>query len=237
MRHLDKESIPEINLIFDIDLQQYLQNFEDSVVYLDNHLLVVKKPAGLLTQPNGDNHSLEKIAKDFIKKKFAKSGNVFLHAIHRLDKQVSGLVLFARTSKALSRLNQQMRERKIVKKYYALVEGVFKKKQGLLSHFLAHLNHRAAVFENNSAPELKKAELTYSVKKESKGNSLLEIDLLTGRYHQIRAQLAFVGHPIVGDEKYGGKPVSENKNIFLCCFYLQFLHPVSKEKLTVEISF
>lgn len=202
------------------------------IIYLDNHLLVVEKPGGVLTQPDdSENLSLEEMAKEFLKKKFLKEGNVFLHAIHRLDKEASGLVLFARSSKALSRLNEQMRDHQIKKKYKAIVEGFLKNKQGILTNYLIHKSHRAEVCSKN-IPEAKEAKLLYEVTEEFKNFSLLSIDLVTGRYHQIRTQLSFLGHPIVGDKKYGSK--IEKKRIALQCFSLEFSHPVSKEKVVFE---
>lgn len=208
------------------------KDLSDNIVYLDNHLLVVEKPFGVLTQPDeSENLSLEEMAKQFLKKKFAKKGNVFLHAIHRLDKEASGLVLFARSSKALSRLNEQMRDHQIKKRYKALVEGFFKNKKGELTNYLLHKSHRAEVSSKKN-PEAKEAKLFYQVTEEKEHFSSLSIDLITGRYHQIRSQLSYLGHPIVGDKKYGSK--IEKNGIALQCFSLEFSHPVSKEKMVFE---
>ena len=219
MKHSDKEITPDIG---------YLDITYPDIKYLDNHILVVNKPPNLLTQPNdSQNLSLEEVMKDFIKKKFSKKGkNIFLHAIHRLDKQTSGLVLFARTSKALSRLNEMMRKKKITRKYIALVEGIFfKNKKGTLVHYLIHKNYKAQIVDKNNK-KAKRAELTYKVIEEINNNSLVEINLLTGRYHQIRAQFSFIGHPVVGDKKY--KSSIEASKIELNCFYLEFEHPIKK---------
>lgn len=198
------------------------------ILYEDNHLLAVNKPAGLLTQPNQtDAPSLEALAKDYLKEKYQKKGNVFLHAVHRLDKPVSGIVLFARTSKALSRLNEQMRRREIKKIYTAKVEGHLKKKSETLRHTLAHTSHRAHI-----DPEGKEALLTYTVKKYLNQATLIEIDLHTGRYHQIRVQCAHIGHPILGDVKYGAsQPASR---LFLHHSSLTFLHPTTQLKITLS---
>jgi len=191
-----------------------------NVIYSDNHLLVVDKPAEMATQPD-----LTELAKAWVKKKYHKPGNVFLHAVHRLDKSVSGLVLFARTSKALSRLQQMMRDRKIVKIYHALVEGELPAEQGRLVHHLIHGSFRAEV-----SKEGKESILEFRVLKREKGVTLIEIDLLTGRYHQIRAQLSAIGCCVIGDTKYGSKRPWK-KGIALHHSEIKFEHPVTKELL------
>ncbi|QVL57529.1 MAG: RluA family pseudouridine synthase [Simkaniaceae bacterium] len=200
------------------------------VLYEDNHLLALNKPAGLLTQPNQtDAPSLEDLAKGYIKKKYHKTGNVFLHPIHRLDKPVSGIVLFARTSKALSRLNAQMRARKIQKTYAAKVEGHLEKKSGELRHQLTHGSHQAKVEKTDDSKE---AILSYTVKKELAHSTLLLIDLHTGRYHQIRAQLSHIGHPILGDTKYGS--TQKISRLALHHTQLIFKHPITNETLIIK---
>jgi 23S rRNA pseudouridine1911/1915/1917 synthase len=199
---------------------------DKEILYIDNHLLLLKKEAGILTQENGLKVlSLEEMAKNFLKK-LLKKEKVFLHPVHRLDKVVSGLVLFARSSKALSRLNGDIRKRKIVRKYLAVVEGYLKEKEGVLEHDLLKLSHRSEVKEDKRS---KRAILKYRVIEERNEKSLLEIELVTGRYHQIRAQLSFIGHPILGDGKYGSSLSLEE--IFLHGVMLEFVHPVKKEKL------
>ena len=191
--------------------------------YVDNHLLIGIKPSCMQTQPE-----FEDVMKEAVKQKFHKPGKVFLHAVHRLDSPVSGLVLFARTSKALSRLNELMRNREIVKGYKAIVEGKMPAPSGELIHYLVHGDHRAEVSVKGD-PEAKEAILTYS----QKGKEV-QIDLKTGRYHQIRIQLATVGCPILGDRKYGSS-VSYSPGIALRATKLQFIHPVSKLPLLFEI--
>ncbi|MBI2810901.1 MAG: RNA pseudouridine synthase [Candidatus Melainabacteria bacterium] len=204
------------------------------VVYVDNHLLIVNKPAGLATQPHpGSTDSLLEQAKAWIKKEFKKPGNVFLEPIHRLDKPVSGLVLFARTSKALSRLQEMMRERQIEKTYFAWVEGIFPQDKGALEHYLVHDEHKARVVKA-SHPEGKIARLHYSVLKQEKNRSLVKIELETGRYHQIRVQCAAVGCPVVGDEKYGSEASYKKEGIALHSGCLVLQHPVTKEPLRLE---
>jgi len=203
------------------------------IQYVDNHLLIVVKDANLLTQPNGiDPTDLQTKAKNWIKQKYDKRGEVFLHPIHRLDKEVEGLVIFARTSKALSRLNLQMREKKIKRKYLAQIEGKVSKKSDHLKDYIKHSSHRAIIV-NKDQTGAKLAHLSYKVIEETKNTSRVEIELLTGRYHQIRAQMANMSHPIIGDKKYGSK--KESKKIHLKCFYVEFLHPIKKDKMNFKI--
>lgn len=206
---------------------------ELEVLYTDAHLLVVNKPADMLTQPNGiEQNSLEDIAKAWVKEKYAKPGNVFLSPIHRLDKPVSGVVVFARTSKALSRGNAALREKKCKKKYLALVEGTFTTLQGTLVHTLTHDHFHASLAENEA--EGKQAILHYTVNKQEGQFTWLEIDLETGRYHQIRAQLSLAGHPIVGDTKYGSKSHFPYAGIALHHYQMQLTHPTTKQELTFQ---
>lgn len=203
------------------------------ILYVDNHILVVIKPAGLATQPSLDNeNNLELQAKAWIKKEYQKPGAVYLHAVHRLDKPVSGLVLFARTSKALSRLNASMRSKEFTKKYTALVEGHIKADEGTLEHYLVH-GDRKALLASKDTPGAKLCKLHYKVLERFKEATLVRIDLDTGRYHQIRAQFAAAGHPIVGDAKYGAKPsYLPVKTIALHQGEMSFPHPVTKEEKT-----
>ena len=220
-----------------LELQQLLyfmkrldKDFKIKIVYLDNHVLVAKKPSKMLTQPNNleKTVSLSEELKKYLKTRFNKRGDVFLHPVHRLDKDVSGLVLFARTSKALSRLNEQMRNRTVKKKYLALVEKKIKDKKGILQHYLYHDRYKAIISKKENE-KTKKAELFYTVLEERKDISLLEIDLITGRYHQIRAQLSHIGHPILGDTKYNSS--IDFPYIALVCAFLSFIHPVTKKEM------
>ncbi|MCB1107890.1 MAG: RluA family pseudouridine synthase [Chlamydiia bacterium] len=204
------------------------------ILYEDNHLLAINKPKGLLTQPTPTQaESLETLAKTWIKTKYQKKGNVFLHPIHRLDKPVSGIVLFARTSKALSRLNSQMREHLIEKTYLAEVEGLLEKSSGELFHHLARTSYRTLVQKNSKGGEGKPAHLSYTVLKEESHSTHVLITLHTGRYHQIRAQFAHIGHPIIGDVKYGAKKTSSS-SIALHHAILTFYHPITNQKLTIQ---
>lgn len=204
------------------------------ILYSDNHLLIVNKPAGIPTQTEGSvEKGLDFFAKEWIKETCQKAGNVFLEPAHRLDKPVSGLVLFARTSKALSRLQQMMRDREVEKNYYALIEGALPHKQGVLEHYLIHEEHRARVVPS-SFPGAKQAILDYRLIETRGPLSLIEIKLETGRYHQIRAQLSVSKCPIVGDRRYGSFTPFHEGAIALHHGKLAFLHPVKKEQLEIE---
>ena len=205
-----------------------------NIVYEDNHVLVVDKPAGLLTQPSGTKQeNLEDRCKQWLKDKYNKPGAVYIHAIHRLDKQVSGLVLFAKTSKALSRLNESMRTKEPAKIYLALVEGSLPQSEGILENYLIHDSHHARISSQDN-PQAKVARLRYVIIKRSGNRSLVEITLETGRYHQIRVQLSAAGAPIVGDIRYGSKTKLDGDAIALHHHRLSFRHPVSGESLAFE---
>ncbi len=204
---------------------------QPNIIYEDNHLLVADKPAGLLTQPAPDQlESLEMRAKQWLKEKHQKPGNVFLHAVHRLDKPVSGLVLFAKTSKALERLNASVRAKEFQKTYIALAEGELAGNATLV-HYLLHSEHHAQVVAKNH-PQAKEARLSCKLLELRQHCSLIEIDLETGRYHQIRLQLSHIGHPIVGDAKYGSRTLFQG--IALHHTRLQITHPVTKEHLSFD---
>ncbi len=206
---------------------------DSEIVFCDNHLLVAQKPCGLPTQPppGEGGESLEDFAKAWVKKTYHKPGNVFLHALHRLDKPVSGLVLFARTSKALSRLNEQQRAQEIQRIYGAEVEGILPFKEGKLDHYLIHKEHRA-VLAKAGDKEAKHARLTFQVIQFREHSTLVKIELETGRYHQIRAQFSAIGHPIIGDGRYGAQEPQDA--IHLHCTDLELEHPVTKETLQFQ---
>jgi 23S rRNA pseudouridine1911/1915/1917 synthase len=201
------------------------------IVYEDNHLLVALKPAGLPTQPD----CIERLKK-ILKKKYQKSGNVFLEPIHRLDKPVSGLILCAKSSKALSRLHALMRDRQIEKRYCALVSGALPSTEGELRHFLMHDSHRARVVPP-SHPEAKEALLRYRILQRKQNKSFVEIELVTGRYHQIRAQFAAIGCPIIGDAKYGSAHSWPHEGIALHHARMKFVHPVTHQELVFKAPF
>lgn len=204
------------------------------VLYSDNHILVVNKPAGLSTQPSPtSDDSLEVQCKAWLKNEFNKPGNVFLHALHRLDKPVSGIVLFARTSKALSRLNEAMRARQMQKIYLAILEGTFSSDRGHLEHYLIHGDHYAHVGLKKN-PQAKYASLHYKVIAREQNQTEVEIQLETGRYHQIRAQMAAIGHPVLGDRKYGSQIPFPNEGIALHHAKFIFPHPISRTPIVVN---
>lgn len=203
-------------------------------LFEDNHLLVLNKPAGLLTQPSGtDQDSLEQQAKAWLKETYHKPGNVFLEAVHRLDKPVSGIVVFGKTSKALTRLNAAMRAKQTRKLYWAWVEGAPPKDTDALHHFMLHDDFHARIVPATH-PEAKAARLTYRVLQRHAQRTLVEIELETGRYHQIRLQLAAIGCPIWGDRKYGSTQFYEAEAIALHHRSLQMPHPTSHAALIFE---
>ena len=212
------------------------QNFSDSqIVYEDNHMMVINKKAGQLVQGDktGDLSLLELI-KDFIKKRDDKPGNVFLGLVHRIDRPTSGLVIYAKTSKALSRLTMMVKDREVKKTYWAIVAKEMIPKSQRLVHFLQknEKTNKATVFVK-ATEGAKESILTYNVIKGLDNYQLLEIDLETGRHHQIRAQLSKIGVPIKGDLKYGAPRSNPDGGISLHARKLQFIHPVTKEEIEI----
>ena len=177
------------------------------ILYEDNHLLAVNKPAGLVTMGVAeDRPSLLKLAKAYLKQKYDKPGNVYLGAMSRLDAPVTGVILFARTSKAAARLTDQFKQRAVEKSYWAIIEGAIRPPAGSCQDWLvADERHRCVKIAGPTVPGAKEALLTYRQLRELPGGALLEITLETGRKHQIRVQLAGRGCPVWGDRKYGGR--------------------------------
>ncbi len=208
---------------------------KEQIVYEDNHILVVNKKVGQLVQGDktGDESLLELI-KDFIKKRDNKPGNVFLGLVHRIDRPTSGLVIYAKTSKALSRLTQMVKNREVKKTYWAVVAKEMIPQSQRLVHYLKknEKNNKAIVFPK-ATDGAKEAILTYNVIKKLDNYLLLEIDLETGRHHQIRAQLSKIGTPIKGDLKYGSPRSNPDGGINLHARKLEFIHPVTKEKIEI----
>lgn len=208
------------------------------VVYEDNHIIVVNKRTGLLVQGDatGDK-TLTDLVKEYIKVKYEKPGDVFLHPIHRIDRPVSGLVVFGRTSKGVERMAELFRRRDIQKTYWAVVKRRPKEMEAKLTHFLLkdeRINRTAIVDE--STPGAQKAELTYKVLGELNKYWLLEVNPITGRPHQIRAQLAAIGSPIRGDVKYGFDMANPDAGINLHARRLYFEHPIKKENIICRAS-
>lgn len=206
------------------------------VIYEDNHIIVVAKHSGEIVQgdKSGDRPLTEDV-KAYLKEKYAKPGLVFLGVVHRLDRPVSGLVVFARTSKALSRLNEMFRNGSIHKTYWALVQTPPPAEEGELIHWLTRNERQNKSYAyRNEVPGSKKAVLRYRVIGQTDRYTLLEIQLLTGRHHQIRCQLAAMGCPIRGDLKYGAPRSNPDGSISLLARSIEFVHPVSKEIICLE---
>ncbi|MFM1875322.1 MAG: hypothetical protein RL266_1059 [Bacteroidota bacterium] len=205
------------------------------ILYEDNHLIAVNKPAGLLVQGDktGDV-TLADLVKDYIKKSKDKPGDVYLGIVHRLDRPVSGVVLFAKTSKALVRLNKMFAERETKKVYWAVVVKRPEQETGKLVHWLRkdQENNRSKAF-NKEAKHSKYAELNYKMLRGSDRYTLLEVYPKTGRHHQIRVQLAKMGCPIKGDLKYGASRNNEDASIHLHARRLEFEHPVTKQPISI----
>lgn len=208
---------------------------QEQIVFEDNHLLIINKKAGQLVQGDktGDLSLLELI-KDFIKTRDAKPGNVFLGLVHRIDRPTSGLVIYAKTSKALSRLTQMVKNREVKKTYWAVVAKSEIPQSQRLIHFLKknEKNNKATVFPK-ATDGAKESILNYKIIKVLDNFQLLEVDLETGRHHQIRAQLAKIGTSIKGDLKYGSPRSNPDGGIHLHARKLEFIHPVTKENISV----
>lgn len=203
------------------------------VLYEDNHLLAVAKPVGVATMglPEGEE-TLLTIARDYVKRKYGKPGNVYLGVVSRLDVPVSGVVLFARTSKAADRINEQFRARSVTKEYVALVEGITPPEETCVDWLVEDERHRSVRIAKQSDETGKEARLAYRQIAKIGGNSLLCVDLQTGRKHQIRVQLAGRGFPILGDRKYGAKTILPD-GIMLHGRRLVVRHPTRDE--TIEL--
>lgn len=204
------------------------------VIYEDNHIIVVEKIPNIPSQADktGDTDMLS-LVKSYIKEKYNKPGNVYLGLVHRLDRPVGGIMIFAKTSKAASRLSNQVREKIFKKKYLAVVEGKFEKEEGTLENYLAkNTKTNTSKIVNKSNKEAKLAKLDYKVLSYDKQEnlSLVEVNLHTGRHHQIRVQLANIGHSLYGDQKYG--TIGKNKQIALWAYKLTIVHPTTKEEMT-----
>ena len=206
------------------------------VIYEDNHIIVVSKQSGEIVQGDktGDT-PLSDMVKAYIKEKYAKPGAVFLGVVHRLDRPVSGLVIFARTSKALSRLNDMFRQGDVHKTYWAIVQNRPKQDSGTLEHWLVRNEQQNKSYAyDHERSQAKKALLKYRLIGQSERYYLLEVNLMTGRHHQIRCQLAAMGCPIKGDLKYGAKRSNHDGSISLLARRIEFVHPISKQTICLE---
>lgn len=199
------------------------------ILYEDNHLIVVVKLPNILSQKDNTNDiDMLTLIKDYIKEKYNKPGNVYLGLVHRLDRPVGGIMVFAKTSKAAARLSKQITEGKMKKSYYAVVHGCLKQKEGTFQDKIEKLPNKKVLL---NTPNGKEAILNYKVLNEKDNLSLVDIDLITGRFHQIRVQFASRNHPLYGDQLYG----KQNKmQIALFAYKLSFLHPITNELLVFE---
>ena len=195
------------------------------ILYEDNHIIVVVKPFNILSQSD-DTKDIDMLTliKSYLKEKYNKPGNVYLGLIHRLDRPTGGIMVFAKTSKAASRLSEQIRLNLFTKKYLTIVNGYFDEKAGVFEDYILKKEDNSSVISNLG----KYAKLEYEVLKEKSNLSLVNILLHTGRHHQIRVQFASRNHPLYGDQRYGE---TSKKQLALFAYYLSFNHPVTKEKL------
>ena len=239
-------------------------NMSLKVLYEDNHLIAVYKPVGVLVQPvrsktsfrmsadmplasrtsNGfqpdlpDGDSLMDDVKKYLKDKYKKQGNVFLGLVHRLDRNVSGVVLFAKTSKGAARLSEQFRNNEIKKIYHAVVEGKISPADGTLIHYLnKDENRKIALVSDSPKTGYDRSELEYETVKSDNEHTLLKINLKTGRFHQIRAQFSRISHPIVGDGKYGAKSKMSDQSLALCATEVQFKTATTEETKVIRVEY
>lgn len=201
-----------------------------NILYEDNHIIVVIKPYNILSQSDNTNDlDMLTIIKNYIKEKYNKPGNVYLGLVHRLDRPTGGIMVFAKTSKAASRLSKQIKDDKFTKKYLAIVHGTFTKKEGTLENYIKRTEDNSSIITTKE--EGKYAKLDYKVLKEKDNLSTLDITLYTGRHHQIRVQFSNINHPLYGDQRYGKQ---DRKQLALFAYHLEFYHPITKEKLVFE---
>ncbi len=202
-----------------------------NILYEDNHVIVVYKPANILSQGDATNDKdLLTMVKEYIKIKYNKPGNVYVGLVHRLDRPVEGIMVFAKSSKAASRLSKQIQNHEFKKHYLALVEGSFSEKTGEYKDYLEKLeNGNTIVTDSKNGKE---SVLKYEVFNTIDNISLVRIELITGRHHQIRVQFSSRNHPLIGDSRYG---TMNGANICLCSYQLSFIHPISKKIMNFEI--
>ena len=206
------------------------------VLYEDNHIIIVNKYSGEIVQGDktGDEPLSEKVKK-YIKEKYAKPGNVFLGVVHRLDRPVWGTVVFAKTSKALTRLNDMFRKGDVNKTYWAITQNCPKHEEGTLTNWIVRKEEQNKSYAyDKEVPNSKKAVLNYKVIAHSDRYNLIEVHLITGRHHQIRCQLSHIGCPIKGDLKYGARRSNPDGSISLMSRTVEFVHPVSGEHIKVD---
>lgn len=214
---------------------QQPQNLPPRILYEDNHLLIFNKlPSEIVQGDKTGDQPLVEILKAYIKEKYSKPGEVFLGVVHRIDRPVSGAVIFARTSKALSRMNEMLKKGEIRKTYWAVVKNKPPKDSDHLVHYLKRNQEKNKSFATETEkPGSQRAELKYRLAGKTDNYYLLEVELLTGRHHQIRAQLAAIGCPIKGDIKYGFPRTNKDGSIHLHARQVEFMHPVKQEMMSI----
>jgi 23S rRNA pseudouridine1911/1915/1917 synthase len=211
------------------------QSFVSRILYEDNHLIIINKlPSEIVQGDKTGDMPMSDLVKAYIAKKYQKPGNVFIGVVHRIDRPVSGAVIFARTSKGLARMNAMLQSRELQKKYWAVVKNEPPAEKDTLVHFLQKNEKQNKSYPvAEGAPNSKRAELQYQLLSRSKDYHLLEVELITGRHHQVRAQLAAIGCPIKGDLKYGFDRSNPDASIHLHARKLTFRHPVSNEIINI----
>lgn len=203
-----------------------------NILYEDNHLLVVEKPINMPVQEDDSRDmDLLNLLKKYIKEKYKKEGNVYLGLVHRLDRPVGGVMVFAKTSKAASRLSEQLRIKQIKKEYLAVVDGIIKQDCGIMEDYLLKDNQKNIVYVDKKG---KYSNLEFEVLQRKEGKTLVKINLITGRSHQIRVQFSSRGFPLLGDQKYNLKN-KEKIPIALRAYKLSFYHPITKELMTFSM--
>lgn len=206
------------------------------ILFEDNHLIIVNKRCGVLVQGDktGDTPLLE-LVKKYIKDKYSKKGNVFLGLVNRIDRPVSGIVIFAKTSKALSRMNDKLKNRQIKKFYWLFISNKFKSNEGSLEGwFKKNKKINKSYFYKEEINNSKYGSLNYRIIEKLENYFKIEVDLITGRHHQIRCSFSEIGFPIVGDIKYGSKRTNKDGGIYLHAREVNFIHPVSKEEIIIK---
>lgn len=202
------------------------------ILYEDNHIIVVVKPYNVLSQADNTNDiDMLFIIKMYIKEKYNKPGNVYLGLVHRLDRPVGGIMVFAKTSKAASRLSEQVRERKLKKRYLAVVNGIIKNDNDELINYIVKCKDNSSKITVKDEGQIAKLKYTVLERNIKENLTLVDIDLETGRHHQIRVQMANIGHTLYGDQRYGKQ---DKKQIALFSYELEFIHPVNKELMKFE---
>lgn len=211
-----------------------LQNSD--ILFEDNHLIIVNKPCGILVQGDktGDTPLLD-IIKEYIKVKYSKQGNVFLGLVNRIDRPTSGIVIFAKTSKALSRMNEKLKKREIKKLYWLIISNTFESREGKLEGwFKKDSKKNKSFFNQEKQTNSKYGCLTYKKIQTLEKYCKIEVDLITGRHHQIRCNFSNIGYPILGDLKYGSKRSTKDGGIYLHSRQVTFIHPVSKKEISIQ---